>query len=116
MNTKVLIVDDEPDVRFIVKSLLKSRGVEVEGSATIKECITKVGTYQPDAIVLDIDLPDGSGLEAIPRIKSQKPDVRIVINSAMDTAENRNRADELGTEVFLSKPLRKDQLFEALNV
>lgn len=109
-------MDDEADVRFLVKSALKSRGCEVDGSANLKECLQMLDRYQPDYLILDIDLPDGSGLDAIPTIKQYAPQTDIIINSALGTAQNKARAEELGVEIFLTKPLDRGELFKVLEV
>jgi CheY-like chemotaxis protein len=116
MQANILIVDDEPEVRFIIKNLLKTKGVQAVEAGSIKECLTTVGTSHVEAIILDIDLPDGSGLDAIPQIKQQAPHAAIVINSALNTDENQRRAMEQGADTFLSKPLNKQALFDALEL
>lgn len=116
MKPNVLVVDDEQDVRFIIKNLLRTKGLHVAEAGSVKECITKVGVEAYEVVILDIDLPDGSGFDAIPKIKQQAPQAAIVMNSALNTEENREKAEELGADAFLSKPLNKAALFEALEL
>lgn len=116
MKPNVLVVDDEADVRFIIKSLLKPKGLIVTEAGTLRECITKLGAKSVDAVILDIDLPDGSGLDAIPQIKAKQPQATVIMNSALNTAENRSKAEALGADDFLAKPLNKRALFDALKL
>lgn len=116
MIKKVLVVDDEPDVRFILQNLLKAQGFETDQSETVKSCLTKVQQFRPDLVILDIDLPDGSGLDALPLIKSQFPEVKVVMNSALDTSENRAVAKQNGADAFVGKPLNKQKLLQVLTI
>lgn len=112
--SRVLVVDDEPDVCFIISDILRGSGFESRESHSVNECIGTLENYHPDFVILDIDLPDGSGLDVLPLIKSKYPNVKVIMNSALDTAENRARADERGAYAFLSKPLNKKKLFDVM--
>jgi len=114
MMPRVLVVDDEPDVCFIISNILKSNGFEAQESHSVAECFRVLESYRPDFIILDIDLPDGSGLEALPKINALYPNIKVVMNSALDTAENREKAQENGAYAFLGKPLNKKKLLDAL--
>lgn len=114
MSKKILVVDDEPDVRFILQSMLRGKGFDTAQSDCISVCLQQLDDFQPDIIILDIDLPDGSGLETLPIIKSKNPGVTVIMNSALDTSENRMKAEEYGADAFLGKPINKKLLLELL--
>lgn len=111
---RVLVVDDEPDVCFIISSILRNNGFDARESHGVEHCLNVLTNYCPDFIILDIDLPDGSGLEALLKIHTLYPGIRVVMNSALDTAENQQRAKQNGAYAFLSKPLNKKMLLDAL--
>ena len=113
---KILVVDDEADVRFIVSSMIKSRGMQVEACESLQGCMRQMQQFRPDVVILDIDLPDGSGLDALPKIKKMHPKCKVVINSAHDSEENKKLAEERGSADFLTKPLNREKLFDAIEV
>lgn len=114
MSKKILVVDDEPDVRFILQNILKSEGFETAQSETVKECLLTVESFLPDVVILDIDLPDGSGLDALPQIKTKHPEMVVIMNSALDTSDNREKAQQNGADAFIGKPLNKQKLLSYL--
>lgn len=114
MRKKILVVDDEPDVRFILQSILRGKGFDTAQSDSITVCLQQIDEFEPDVVILDIDLPDGSGLETLPIIKSKRPKVTVIMNSALDTSENRTKAEEYGADAFLGKPINKKLLLELL--
>lgn len=115
MSKRILVVDDEPDVRFILQNILKSQGFYTEQSESIKQCFIQIERFEPDVIILDIDLPDGSGLDALPKIKESHPQTTVIINSALDTSDNRQLAKERGADAFIGKPLNKQKLLTVIS-
>lgn len=113
---KILIVDDEPDVRFLISSMLKSEGHTVETGNTIGACKRIAGSFKPQIVLLDIDLPDGSGLDAIPDLKQKLPQSQIIIQSAHDTPEHISRSKELGASGFIAKPISKKKLLDCIKL
>jgi two-component system KDP operon response regulator KdpE len=114
MRKKILVVDDEPDVRFILQSILRGKGFETAQSDSVSMCLQQLDDFEPDVVILDIDLPDGSGLETLPIIKAKRPNITVIMNSALDTSENRAKAQEYGADAFLGKPINKNLLLELL--
>ena len=66
--------------------------------------------HRPDVIVLDLGLPDGNGLDLLPRIRKQRPELRVVVMSAQNTFMTAIRASERGAYEYLPKPFDLDQL------
>jgi DNA-binding response OmpR family regulator len=79
---KILIVDDEVNVRKLYSEELESEGYKTLSAATVDEAIQKVETENPDLIVLDIKLGEESGIECLLKIVEYRKDLPIIINSA----------------------------------
>ena len=75
---RVLIVDDDPAIRFGLAALLRSRGYEVLEAGTFDGALEAVVAL-PDIIVVDLRLPDGDGLELLPRLRKRAPDAIVVV-------------------------------------
>jgi CheY-like chemotaxis protein len=82
---KVLIVDDEENVRFLYEQELIDEGYQTILARDGKECLEKVATEDPDVVLLDIRMPRMDGLEAIGKIIELNKDIPIIINSAYST-------------------------------
>jgi DNA-binding NarL/FixJ family response regulator len=103
---RVLIVDDQPAFRQHLRRLLTYAGLTVVGEASdISEAEKLVGTAQPDLAVVDVMLPDVSGLEGVSRLKAPCPALRVILISAyQDCAQVfRTAAEEAGAEAFIPK-------------
>ena len=88
-DLRVVVVDDEADVRGLVRFLLQQTdGFEVVGEAANgREAIDLAAAERPDVVLLDLRMPVMDGAEAIPRIREQSPDTRIVVFTADPAAE-----------------------------
>jgi YesN/AraC family two-component response regulator len=101
---RILIADDAPDIRLLLKMYLTDSRLEVVGEATNgAEAVEMAGTEKPDAIILDLAMPVMDGLEAIPLIKKASPDTKIVVLSGFDADRMAERAMGLGAETYLQK-------------
>ena len=84
MTKRVLIVDDEPDIRLVVRLFAEANGHEVVGEAADgREAIEGARQHRPDAIVLDVMMPGMTGLDALPEIREACPDATVVIYSVL---------------------------------
>jgi DNA-binding response OmpR family regulator len=115
-NFKALIIDDEPDICFLLKNLLQKRKFDVKISHTLRDGLINIGEFSPQILFLDVNLPDGSGLELLKTIKHDNPQLKVVMISAYDGYLERNKAKENGANFFLSKPLDKELILDALDV
>ncbi|MDH5803962.1 MAG: sigma-54 dependent transcriptional regulator [Gemmatimonadota bacterium] len=103
--TKVLLVDDEPGVRFGIRDFLESHGFEVEEAencAKTKDAFIKV---RPDVAVIDYKLPDGNTIDLLPSLRTIDPDVPIIILTGHGSIDLAVRAIKEGAEQFLTKPV-----------
>ena len=79
---KVLIVDDERNLRRLYREDLHREGYDVVTAETVDECLVKLDEERPDLVVLDIRMPGTDGLEALGKIREHHPNLPIVLNSA----------------------------------
>lgn len=101
---RILIADDAPDIRLLLKMYLTDTRLEVVGEATNgAEAVELAGSEKPDAVILDLAMPVMDGLEAIPLIKKASPNTKIVVLSGFDADKMAERALGLGAETYLQK-------------
>ena len=99
---RVLIVDDEEDVRVLLRAQLERAGYEVAGEAADgAEAIRLCETTAPDAIILDLLMPNVNGFEAIPRLRTKYPKVGIIAYTAVAGDFVRNEMTRLGIPLVL---------------
>ncbi|HEV2860396.1 MAG TPA: sigma-54 dependent transcriptional regulator [Pyrinomonadaceae bacterium] len=107
---KILVVDDQPSVRFGLRSLLEGEGYRVSEAETGARGLAVMTENAPQLVLLDLRLPDADGLDLLPRIKAIDDDVPVIILTAHGTIETAIRALKEGAENFLTKPFDADGL------
>ena len=114
--TRILLVDDHILFREGVASLLSAQpDLQVGGEAgSIREALARVRDTRPDLILLDLSLPDGSGIDAIPLIKAEEPSAKIVILTMHEDDQQLFAAIRAGAVGFLSKNIRTTELVQRL--
>lgn len=102
---RILIVDDHDVMRDGLRSLLESRpGWQVCGeAANSTDAVEQAKTLRPDVVVLDINMPGFSGLEAVPRIRKETPRSEVLILSRYEEREMRQKALEAGAREYIPK-------------
>jgi two-component system KDP operon response regulator KdpE len=108
-DVRVLVVDDEPQIVRGLKVILGNAGYRVEEATTKREALDAVSSRPPDAIVLDLLLPDGDGVEVATDIRrwSQVP---IVVLSAVGDERQKVRALDAGADDYVTKPFGSEEL------
>ena len=103
MKGKILIVDDEADLRLLLKSILESdyTVTEAENGAALKKLFT---AEAPDVILLDLNLPDANGLDLLPQIKKSWPNAEVIVLTGAATFEAAVEATKRGAYHFINKP------------
>ena len=102
---KVLIVDDHPSIRFLLRSLIETNEFTVCGEATDGvEAIQKADELRPDLILLDFAMPRMNGGEAAPILKKRLPGIPIILFTLHEDSVNKALAAEIGVERVLAKP------------
>jgi DNA-binding response OmpR family regulator len=107
---KILIVEDEPSIRKNIVQFLSGEGYLVESANTYKEGLEKVKIYAYDCCLLDIMLPDGSGLDLINHIKSKNLNTGIIVLSAKSAVEDKIKGLNYGADDYLAKPFHLQEL------
>lgn len=109
----ILVVDDEPQIIRGLKVILRDAGYAVETAATKQEALDAVSVRPPDAVVLDLVLPDGSGVDVASEIRtwSQLP---ILVLSAVGDEREKVRALDAGADDYITKPFGTDELLARL--
>ena len=112
---RVLLVDDHPLVRDGIASLLRARGLEVVGEASDGlEALYKARLLRPDVILMDIRMPGLNGLEATRLIKTELPEIKIVMLTVSDEDQDLFEAIKSGAEGYLLKSMHADEFFTLL--
>jgi DNA-binding NtrC family response regulator len=110
MGARVLTVDDDSNVRDLLRNYLRRGGYEVDEAGTCAEGLARFAEGHPDAVILDYELPDGTALDLIPRIRAQRPFVPVVVLTGHATIELAVRAIKEGADQFLTKPVELSTL------
>src|SRR5947207_15569046 len=116
MTHRLLVVDDHEVVRQGLVALLDRReGFEVVGEAgTVAEAIEQANRFEPDIVVMDVRLPDGSGIEACREIRAEHPGTRVVMLTSFPDEEAVLSAIVAGASGYLLKQIRGRDLVAAL--
>jgi two-component system, OmpR family, KDP operon response regulator KdpE len=109
----VLVVDDEPPIRRFLRTSLAASGYRIVEAEDAASAVRLFSAEKPDLVVLDLGLPDRSGLELIPEIR-QTSTVPIVILSARHDERSKVEALDLGADDYVSKPFGMDELMARL--
>lgn len=107
----VLIVDDEPSIRRCIKRVLEREGYAVVDAATGAEAVEALGSKPVDVVLLDCAMPDGSGVELVPKLRAARAGVPILFHTGSDvTVEDRRLV-----EGVLAKPVSAEELSRMLH-
>jgi two-component system, OmpR family, KDP operon response regulator KdpE len=106
---RILLIDDEIAIQRSVQPLLRSQGYDVRVAATAWEAEEAFAQDQPDALILDLGLPDADGLEVCQWVRDRS-DVPIIVLSARDAEREKVRALDAGADDFVCKPFGPEEL------
>jgi len=107
---KVLILEDEASLREILSIVLEEFGYEVEEASTLQEGLEKVEKECFDLALVDLRLPDGSGMELVRKLKRERRETEVIIITAFASTETVKEAIELGVYDYVEKPFKLDEL------
>lgn len=115
MTVKLLIADDHEVVRSGLKSILNGTDIKIVAEASTGEQAVRLALkHEPDVVLMDIRMPEGDGLNALGRIKLDRPNMPILMFSTYDNPTYVARAVALGASGFLLKEIARDKLVEAI--
>ena len=106
---RVLVVEDEPEIRAIVRVLLEGEGYRVAEAETAERALIAARTEKPDLVLLDLGLPDDDGLQVVRGIRAWSP-MPIVVLSARTLEEQKIRALDAGADDYVTKPFSAPEL------
>ena len=107
---KILLVEDDADLRELTRRSLEKERYVVEVAANYRTALQKIEDYDYDCILLDIMLPDGSGLDLLEKLKEMHKRENVIILSAKDSIEDKVLGLELGADDYLPKPFHLIEL------
>ena len=110
---RVLVVDDEPQIVRALKVILRSAGYATQQAETKQEALDAVAVRPPDAMVLDLILPDGSGVEVCEEVRRWSG-LPIIVLSAVGDEREKVRALDAGADDYITKPFGTDELLARL--
>lgn len=110
---RILVVEDEADIRRFVRLALQSEGYEVFEAATVQRGLIEAGTRRPDAMILDLGLPDGDGVDLIGDLRNWSA-IPIVVLSARTSEGDKVAALDAGADDYLVKPFGAGELLARL--
>lgn len=116
MPTRVLIADDEEDIKDVMQMFLESQGYEVETAYDGLDAIDRVKTWNPDVILLDIMMPVVDGIEVCKTLKADLnvKDIPIIMVSAASKREKEGPAFEAGAQAYVLKPFEPASLVDVI--
>ncbi len=115
---KVLVADDDPLVAELLRTGLRARGWEVTVAADAMQAMRAAVREMPDAIVLDVNMPAGTGLNVLKWLKDtskvQTAEIPVLVVSGLRDPDLPARVEQLGADEFLPKPVDLDTVYDAL--
>lgn len=113
---KVLVVDDEPQVVWVLQFSLEAEGYSTVAATDGLEAMEQIGEHHPKVMLLDIMMPDMDGWAVLEKMLALPPEQRpkVVVVSALTSLKDRAKAAELGADAFVPKPFNVDELLEVL--
>jgi len=112
---KVLLIEDEPELRRSVLAYLHDQGFVLEVAKDFPEAVEKTGMFTYDAVLVDITLPKGSGLDVVKELRKRSPGTGIIIISAKGSLDDKVKGLELGADDYLAKPFHLPELVARLH-
>ncbi|MFD1674089.1 response regulator [Alicyclobacillus fodiniaquatilis] len=114
-SSKILVVDDEAQIRKLLRISLQAHGFQVSEAETGEDGIVQISTIRPDLVVLDLGLPDIEGIEVLRRVRewSQVP---VIVLTARDQEEDKIEALNIGADDYVTKPFGMGELMARIRV
>jgi two-component system OmpR family response regulator len=111
---RVLVVDDEPSLAELLGSVLRYEGWDIRTAADGASAVRVAREFEPDAVVLDIMLPDFDGLEVLRRLRASQPGVCVLFLTARDAVEDRISGITAGGDDYVTKPFSLEEVLARL--
>jgi two-component system, OmpR family, alkaline phosphatase synthesis response regulator PhoP len=114
----IMVVDDNPDIITIVKTILEGKGYSVLSASSGQELLNILKSQQPDLIILDIMMPEMDGLEVLGRLKgvTETASIPVILLTAKVQYEDVLGGYKLGADYYITKPFTSTQLVNGINL
>ena len=111
-QTKILLVDDEPNILVAIEFLLAKEGYKIQKAFDGQQAIEKVESFHPNIIILDVMMPGLDGFEVARRVRHMdgNDDIKIIFLTAKGTTQDKMKGYSTGGEYYLIKPFDNDEL------
>ena len=110
-----LIIDDEIDICYLLQGILLNKNISSDYVNSISEAKHALQKINPGIIFLDNHLPDGRGTDFISYLKKNNPGSIVIMITAYDTPDDREKALSAGADIFISKPFSRDTIFRTID-
>jgi two-component system nitrogen regulation response regulator NtrX len=111
----ILVIEDDRDLRRACLDMLTARGYQALGAASVGEGLRAFGERRPAAVLLDLRLPDGTGLDVLRELQRRSPVTPVVVVSGYGSVPDAVEAMHLGAAEYLEKPLARERLYGVLD-
>ena len=108
--TRLLVVDDEPEICDFLKSFFEDRDFEVQTAPSGEEALRQVDSFRPQVMLLDIKMGGIDGLTVLRKVKEKHPRTKVIMVTALETTDKIEEAMRLGADNYITKPLSLDYL------
>ena len=112
---RILIVEDDVYTRYLCETLLRKEGYEISAAASAQMALQQLSEYRFDLLLLDLNLPDGDGIEMAQTIRKQYPEIKILMMTVRQEADDRLSGFESGANDYMTKPFRPGELLHRVN-
>jgi two-component system response regulator AtoC len=111
---RILIVDDEENIRLVLRTLLRRHGYEVEAAASGEEALPLVDSFGPDVVLADVRMPKMGGLDLLATLRAKGHDATVIVMSAYGNIDQAIDAMKAGAYDYIQKPFKNDEVVLAL--
>ena len=113
---KILVVDDEPEVRQLMEHFLTERGYDVRIAENGRLALAALDTFMADVVLLDMHMPEMDGLETLKRLAVRSPSLPVIMVTVNDDVETTTHLLQMGAADYVPKPFNLDYLEQAINI
>jgi DNA-binding response OmpR family regulator len=113
---KILVVDDEPEVRTLMEHFLTDRGYEVRLAANGRQGLAEIEAFAPDVVLLDMHMPELDGLETLKHVAAHSPGLPVIMVTVNEDVETTSQMLQAGAADYVPKPFNLDYLEQAINI
>jgi DNA-binding response OmpR family regulator len=113
---RILVVDDEPEVRLVLTEFLESRGFEVTTAESGAKALAVVDSIKPHVVLLDVTMPEMNGIETLKQLAALKPGLPIIMVTANADVDVTSKLLAMGAADYIPKPFDLDYLGQAVSI